>query len=88
MKPTKNPIIPCLWFDTQAEIDYYWDRLSRDEGDEVQCGWLYDKYGVSWQIVPKMLMHGMEDPEKAQKLMAAFMPMKKLQIAVLEEAIR
>ncbi|NHE56772.1 VOC family protein [Cyclobacterium plantarum] len=82
--PAVSFIITC---DTQEEIDYYWDKLTQGEGDEVQCGWLYDQYGVSWQVVPSMLSAGMRDPEKAGKLMAAFMPMKKLDIRLLEKAI-
>ncbi|HSI74691.1 MAG TPA: VOC family protein, partial [Lunatimonas sp.] len=85
-------ITPAISFmvycDEQSEIDYYWERLTQGDGDEVQCGWLYDKFGVSWQIVPKMLMEGMADPAKAPKLMAAFMPMKKMDIAVLEAAVK
>lgn len=82
--PAVSFIITC---ETQEEIDYYWDKLTRGEGDEVQCGWLYDQYGVSWQVVPRMLTEGMKDPEKAGKLMAAFMSMKKLDIRALEIAI-
>ncbi|WP_158861276.1 VOC family protein [Lunatibacter salilacus] len=76
-----------VYCDNQSEIDYYWERLTQGGGDEVQCGWLYDKFGVSWQIVPKLLTENMSDPAKAPKLMAAFMPMKKMDIAVLEAAI-
>jgi predicted 3-demethylubiquinone-9 3-methyltransferase (glyoxalase superfamily) len=72
---------------TQDEIDYYWDKLTA-EGKEVQCGWLRDKYGVAWQIVPAMwskLYQG-EDKEKAKRAMQAMMTMVKLDIAKLEEA--
>ena len=83
--PAVSFIITC---ETQKEIDYYWDKLTRGEGDEVQCGWLYDQFGLSWQVVPSVLTEGMKDPEKAPKLTAAFLPMKKLDIAVLEKAIK
>lgn len=73
--------------DTQKEIDYYWDRLTAG-GKEVQCGWLRDKYGVAWQIVPgvlsELLQHG--DKEKAKRVMEALMGMVKLDIAALEKA--
>jgi predicted 3-demethylubiquinone-9 3-methyltransferase (glyoxalase superfamily) len=82
--PAVSFIINC---DLQEEIDFYWEKLTQGTGDEVQCSWLYDQYGVSWQVVPNMLTEGMKDPEKARKLTAAFMPMKKLDIKVLEKAI-
>ncbi|MEX2513989.1 MAG: VOC family protein [Cyclobacteriaceae bacterium] len=82
--PAVSFIITC---DIQEEIDYYWEKLTQGEGDEVQCGWLYDQYGVSWQVVPGMLAENMKDPEKSRKLTTAFMPMKKLDIKVLEMAI-
>jgi predicted 3-demethylubiquinone-9 3-methyltransferase (glyoxalase superfamily) len=73
--------------ETQAEVDYYWDKLTAG-GAEVQCGWLKDKFGLSWQIVPTALpkLLGNPDPEKAQRAMAAMMKMKKLDIRALEEA--
>lgn len=83
--PAISFIITC---DEQEEVDFYWDKLTQGEGDAVQCGWLYDQYGVSWQVVPRMLSEGMKDPEKARKLTAAFMPMKKLDIRALEKAIQ
>lgn len=76
-------VVSC---DTQKEIDYYWEKLSADPESE-QCGWLKDKYGVSWQIVPsKMgeLMSG--DPETTQRVTQAFLKMKKFDIAALERA--
>ncbi len=66
----------------QEEIDYYWDRLT-EGGKEGKCGWLTDRYGVSWQIVPEVLSKLMSDPEKAPKAMYAFMQMKKLIISDL-----
>ena len=74
---------------TQEEIDYFWDKLS-DGGDPAarQCGWLKDRYGVSWQIVPQALEEMVSDPDpvKADRVMAALMPMKKLIIADLNRA--
>ncbi|MGL3806998.1 VOC family protein [Paeniglutamicibacter sp. R2-26] len=71
----------------QAEIDYYWDALT-DGGEESQCGWLKDRYGVSWQVVPTRLpeLLGQSDPEVARRVVEAFMPMRKLDIATLERA--
>lgn len=84
ISPALSFIIYC---DTQDEIDYYWNTLTQGDGDAVQCGWLYDQYGVSWQVVPRMLAEGMKDAEKAKKLTAAFMSMKKLDISQLQQAI-
>lgn len=77
-------IVKC---DTQKEIDYYWDKLSAVPESE-QCGWLKDKYGVSWQIVPSAMdaMMGSVDPEKIQRVTQAFLKMKKFDIATLEKA--
>jgi predicted 3-demethylubiquinone-9 3-methyltransferase (glyoxalase superfamily) len=69
-------VITC---DTQEEIDYYWERLS-EGGKPGKCGWLTDKFGVSWQVVPKILGELMNDPEKAPKAMYAFMQMTKFEI--------
>lgn len=73
--------------DTQAEIDRYWAKLT-EGGKEVQCGWLVDKFGVSWQIIPKnlgSLVFG-KDPEKSGRAMQAMLAMKKLDIAALQRA--
>ena len=74
--------------DTQEEVDRYWERLS-EGGTPVACGWLTDKFGVSWQIDPKILMEMISDPdpEKAQKAMAAMMAMVKIDIAQLKRAV-
>ncbi|WP_394993065.1 VOC family protein [Emticicia sp.] len=72
--------------DTQEEIDYYWDKLTADGGQESMCGWLKDKFGVSWQIVPSILAELMSDPTKAERIMKAFMTMRKLDIEVLKNA--
>lgn len=71
--------------ETQEEIDYFWDRLT-DGGEESQCGWLKDKYGVSWQIVPSILEKLMSDPEKSPRVVEAFMQMKKFDIEKLLQA--
>ena len=72
----------------QAEVDEYWSKLTADGGREVQCGWLKDKYGLSWQIVPEVLTRLIADPDKgrAGRVMAAMMQMVKIDIAKLEEA--
>lgn len=73
--------------ETQAEIDHFWERLSAD-GEKGQCGWLKDKFGVSWQVVPSALgrLLGDKDPAKAKRAMTAMMKMTKLDIAALEQA--
>jgi len=75
-------VVEC---ETQAEIDYYWNKLT-EGGEESQCGWLKDQYGVWWQIVPSILGELMSNPEKAQRVVQAFMKMKKFDIAALMEA--
>jgi predicted 3-demethylubiquinone-9 3-methyltransferase (glyoxalase superfamily) len=68
--------------DTQDEIDFYWEKLT-EEGQEIQCGWLKDKFGVSWQIVPSILPQLMTNPEKAGKVTTTYMQMKKFDIQTL-----
>ncbi|MES2933240.1 MAG: VOC family protein [Pseudomonadota bacterium] len=75
--------------ETQEEVDYYWDKLSAGGDKEAQqCGWLKDQYGVSWQIVPKVLldMLGDNDTEKAQRAMSAMLGMHKIEIDDLQRA--
>lgn len=72
--------------DTQEEIDYYWNKLTSDGGQESQCGWLKDKFGLSWQIVPAILGSLMSNPEKAPRVMKAFLKMKKFDIETLRNA--
>ncbi len=74
--------------DTQDEVDYYWNALTRDGGRENQCGWLKDKFGLSWQVVPNALPKLMtaSDPAASARVMTAFMKMKKFDIATLERA--
>jgi predicted 3-demethylubiquinone-9 3-methyltransferase (glyoxalase superfamily) len=72
---------------TQEEVDHYWDSLS-DGGEEGPCGWLKDRFGLSWQIVPSALPRLLSDPdrEKSQRVMAAMLGMKKIEIDELERA--
>ncbi|GAB3948976.1 VOC family protein [Spirosoma harenae] len=72
---------------TQAEVDTYWEKLS-EGGEKGPCGWLKDKFGVSWQIVPSALrtMLGDKDPEKSKRVMQAMLKMSKIDIPTLEEA--
>ena len=72
---------------TQEEIDDYWQKLSAG-GEEVQCGWLKDKFGLSWQVVPTILTELLEDkgPQKSQRVMNALLQMKKLEIKALQNA--
>ena len=76
--------------DSQAEVDRLWSRLTADGGREVECGWLKDKFGLSWQIVPSALLAMINDPDQAKvdRAMAAMMKMKKLDLARLEQAYR
>ena len=73
---------------TQQEIDYYWSKLTADGGQESQCGWLKDKFGLSWQVVPVQLgkLLSDRDPKRAGAAMQAMLKMKKLDIAALERA--
>lgn len=73
---------------TQDEVDRYWDALTSGGGQEVACGWLTDKFGVSWQITPRRLMEMISDsnPEKVKKAMASMITMTKIDLAALERA--
>jgi predicted 3-demethylubiquinone-9 3-methyltransferase (glyoxalase superfamily) len=71
-----------VFCDNQEEVDFYWEKLT-DGGEEGQCGWLKDKYGVSWQVIPDILPGLMNDPRKAGKVTNAFLHMKKLEISKL-----
>ena len=72
----------------QAEVDYYWERLTEDGGQESQCGWVKDRFGVSWQIAPAVMpeLLGGDDPAGATRAMRAMMGMRKLDIAELQRA--
>ena len=74
----------------QNEVDYYWSNLTSGGGEESQCGWLKDKFGLSWQVVPTRLSELLTDPDaaKASRVMQAMLRMKKIDIAALEEAVK
>ena len=76
-----------VFCDTQAEVDSYWNRLA-EGGEEGPCGWLKDQFGLSWQIIPRALPRLLSDPdiEKAQRVMAAMLEMRKIEIDELERA--
>jgi predicted 3-demethylubiquinone-9 3-methyltransferase (glyoxalase superfamily) len=78
-------VIDC---ETQEEVDYFWEKLTADGGQESQCAWLKDKYGLSWQIVPRILIQMLQDkdPQKVQRVMEAMLKMKKIDIATLWQA--
>jgi predicted 3-demethylubiquinone-9 3-methyltransferase (glyoxalase superfamily) len=81
--PAISFVILC---DDQAEVDHYWDALS-EGGQAQQCGWLTDRFGVSWQVVPKALPElTLRDPATSQRVMEAVMGMTKLDVAALERA--
>jgi predicted 3-demethylubiquinone-9 3-methyltransferase (glyoxalase superfamily) len=72
--------------ETQEEVDYYWEKLS-EGGQKVDCGWVKDKFGLSWQVTPEMLLELLyRDPETVDRVMKSMMQMKKLDIAELEKA--
>ena len=74
--------------DTQEEVDYYWQKLTADGGEESVCGWLKDKFGVSWQVTPKALIDMLHDKEseKAGRVMKAMLQMAKIDISKLKAA--
>jgi predicted 3-demethylubiquinone-9 3-methyltransferase (glyoxalase superfamily) len=74
-----------VFCESQEEIDHYWEHLSKG-GEESQCGWLKDKFGISWQIVPAILPELLADPDKAAKVTRAFLQMKKFDIGALLKA--
>jgi len=77
-----------VYCDTQEQVDYYWEKLTAEGGQESVCGWLKDKYGLSWQIVPEILSKLVGDPtsEKSQRAMKAMLQMKKIDIESLKKA--
>jgi predicted 3-demethylubiquinone-9 3-methyltransferase (glyoxalase superfamily) len=74
--------------DSQEEVDYFWEKLTADGGAESQCGWLKDKYGLSWQITPTILPELLQskDAEKSQRVMKAMLQMKKIDIPTIKRA--
>ena len=82
--PAVSFFIPC---DTQEEVDHFWTKLTAG-GQEVQCGWLKDKFGMAWQVVPTVMIEMLrdKDPQKAKRVTAAMLQMKKIDIATLKKA--
>lgn len=78
-------VVDC---EDQEEVDHFWNKLTANGGQESQCGWLKDKFGLSWQITPRILIELMKDtdPERAKRVMQAMLQMKKIDIARLKEA--
>jgi predicted 3-demethylubiquinone-9 3-methyltransferase (glyoxalase superfamily) len=78
-------VINC---ETQEEVDYFWEKLTANGGEESQCGWLKDKFGVSWQVTPTVLIDMLhdKDPEKAERVMNAMLEMQKIEISKLKAA--
>jgi len=72
----------------QGEVDYYWERLTADGGEESMCGWLKDKYGLSWQVIPKALTRylGGADRARADRVVQAMLKMRKIDVATLDRA--
>ena len=87
LSPALSLLVNCV---DQAEVDRLWDGLTADGGEELQCGWLTDRFGVSWQISPIALseMLASEDQAAVARVTSAFLKMKKLDIAELERAFR
>jgi predicted 3-demethylubiquinone-9 3-methyltransferase (glyoxalase superfamily) len=85
LSPAFSLFVNC---ESQTEIDGYWEKLTADGGKESQCGWLEDKYGVSWQIAPSILVKYLTDPDpvKAGRVRDVMMPMQKLDLAALQRA--
>lgn len=74
--------------ETQEDVDYFWEKLTADGGQESQCGWLRDKFGVSWQVVPTVLIEMLhdKDPERSERVMKAMLQMQKIDIKKLNDA--
>ncbi len=87
LTPAISLLVKCV---DQDEVDMLWERLTSNGGEEGQCGWLTDRFGVSWQIVPLALgeMMASDDAAAVERVTAAFLKMKKLDIAELEKAFR
>jgi predicted 3-demethylubiquinone-9 3-methyltransferase (glyoxalase superfamily) len=79
----------CVYTDDQAETDRYWNAITQDGGEESQCGWCKDKWGFSWQITPRVLIDAFnQGGETAKRAFEAMMPMKKIDVAKIEAAVR
>jgi predicted 3-demethylubiquinone-9 3-methyltransferase (glyoxalase superfamily) len=88
--PFNSQVSLYVLCDGQADVDKYWDALTADGGKEVQCGWLTDKFGLSWQIIPKQLEELMnnDDPAVSNRVTAAMLKMVKIDVAGLERAAK
>ena len=84
--PFTNAVSLVVNCDSQEEIDYFWEKLSADGGEPIQCGWLKDKFGMPWQIVPGQIWEWFKDPAKLQRVTAKVWQMEKLDLAELERA--
>ena len=86
--PFTNAVSLVVNCETQEEIDYYWEKLAAGGGEHVQCGWLKDKFGMPWQIVPRKVWEWLngEDPAKVKRVTSAVWQMEKLDLAKLERA--
>ena len=86
--PFTNAVSLVVNCESQEEIDYYWEKLSADGGEPIQCGWLKDKFGMPWQIVPGKIWDWLngEDPARVQRVTAKVWAMEKLDLAELERA--
>ena len=79
-----------VYCETQDEVDYFWQKLTAEGGEESACGWLRDKFGLSWQVTPSVLIEMLhdKDPKKSERVMNAMMQMQKIDIATIEAARR
>ena len=86
--PFTNAVSLVVNCESQAEIDHYWEKLAADGGEQIQCGWLKDKFGMPWQIVPGKVWDWLrdDDPARVQRVTAALWQMEKLDLAALERA--
>jgi Uncharacterized protein conserved in bacteria len=86
--PFTNAISLVVNCDSQEEIDYFWEKLAADGGEQIQCGWLKDKFGLPWQIVPGKVWDWLrgDDPAKVKRVTGALWQMEKLDLAELERA--
>ncbi len=84
--PFTNAVSLVVNCDSQEEIDYFWEKLAADGGEPIQCGWLKDKFGMPWQIVPGKLWDWFNDPAKVKRVTAEVWQMEKLDLAKLERA--
>lgn len=86
--PFTNAVSLVVNCETQDEIDYYWEKLSADGGEPIQCGWLKDKFGMPWQIVPSKVWEWLDgkDPARVQRVTSVVWKMEKLDLAEMERA--